>query len=147
MTQENIRPILTHRFYGDETRFESLNDLKAYIEELNEFRAIPYDFEEILYGGNYEYYVQLWSKKERKELLDQIEKENDKMKTYRIIDINEYEEEVVATNQTIDDLIDFIEFTFDYDEEYKVSEKTFKEVNERLEGIGYAAEIEEKGGA
>lgn len=66
------------------------------------------------------------------------------MTTYRIIEINEYEEEVVATNQTIDDLIDFIEFSFDYDEEYKVSEKTFKEVNARLEGICYAAEIEEK---
>ena len=64
------------------------------------------------------------------------------MTTYRIIDINEPEEEVVATNQTIVNLIDFIENAFDYDEEYKVSEKTFKEVNARLEGIGYVAEIE-----
>ena len=55
-----IRPVLVHKFYGDESPFDSLEELIGYVEnELNEYRVIPIKIDELLNGEHYQYRV-MW---------------------------------------------------------------------------------------
>lgn len=59
---------------------------------------------------------------------------------YKLIDINEEQEQVVEEVQTLNDLKYFINEVFEGEEDSELFTMTFPEVQERLGGIGYAAQ-------
>lgn len=59
---------------------------------------------------------------------------------YKLIDINEEQEQIVEEVQTLNDLKYFINDVFEGEEDSELFTMTFPEVQERLGGIGYAAQ-------
>lgn len=60
--------------------------------------------------------------------------------TYKLIDINEEQEQIIEEAETLNDLKYFINNIFDDEEDDRLFTLLFSEVESRLEGIGYAAE-------